>query len=69
MPKYEAAIYNAEVRQKVADGEHHKHLDDEWADMHYIEIVASNEKLARNVVEVKHPRALGFVLGEIIVVD
>lgn len=47
MAKYEFAVYNAEVRQKVANGELHNRFTDDWADMHYIEIEADNEKLAR----------------------
>lgn len=31
MAKFEVAIYNAEVRQKVADGERHRRFTDDWA--------------------------------------
>lgn len=69
MTKYEAAIYNAEVRQKVAEGEHHRHLNDEWAEIHYVEVEANNKESARNTFEAKHPSALGYVIGEIIELD
>ena len=64
MAKFEVAVYNAEVRQKVADGEHHRRFTDDWADMHYIEIEADNEELARAKIEVMHPSVQGFVFDE-----
>ena len=69
MAKFEAAVYNAEVRKKVAEGERHRHFTDDWADMHYIEIEANTEELARAKVEVNHPRVQGFVLDAIQALD
>ena len=65
MAKFVAAVYNAEVHQKVANGERHKRFTDDWAYIHYIEIEADNEELARAKVEVKHPSVQGFVLDSI----
>ncbi len=64
MVKFEVAVYNAEVRQKVADGERHKRFTDDWTDLRYIEIEADNEEQARALVEVMHPRVQGFVIDE-----
>ncbi len=64
MAKFEVAVYNAEVRQKVADGEHHSRFTDDWADMHYIEIEVDNEEQARAKIEVMHPSVQGFVFDE-----
>ncbi len=64
MAKFEVAIYNAEVRQKVEDGQRHSRFTDDWADMHYIEIEADNEELARAKIEVLHPSVQGFVCDE-----
>ena len=64
MAKFEVAVYNAEVRQKVAVGEHHRRFTDDWADMRYIEIEADNEEQARALVEVMHPSVQGFVIDE-----
>ena len=69
MAKFEAAVYNAEVRQKVADDEHHKRFADDWADMHYIEIEAENEEQARSKIEVMHPSVQGFVLDNIMKIN
>jgi len=65
MAIFEFAIYNKEVRQKVADGERHKRFADDWADMHYIEIEADNEEQARAQVEVMHPGVQRFVIDDI----
>jgi hypothetical protein len=64
MAKFEIAVYNTEVRQKVADGEHHRRFTDDWADMRYIEIEADNEEQARAMIEVMHPSVRGFVIDE-----
>lgn len=64
MAKYEFAVYNAVVRQKVTDGEHHNRYADDWADMRYIEIEADNEEQARALFEVMHPSVQGFVIDE-----
>ncbi len=66
MANFEFAVYNAEVRQKVADGEHHRRFADDWTDMHYIEIEADNEEQARALVEVIYPSVQGFVIDEIL---
>ncbi len=64
MAKFEVAVYNAEVRQKLKDGERHGRFTDDWADMHYIEVEAANKEHARALVEVSHPSAQGFVFEE-----
>ncbi len=69
MAKFEVAVYNAEVRQKVADDERHRRFTDDWADMHYIEIEADNEEQARAKIEVMHPSVQGFVLDNIMKTD
>ncbi len=69
MAKFEVAVYNAEVRQKVADGEHHRRVTDDWADMRYIEIEANNEEQARSKVEVMHPSVQGFVIDDFRKID
>ena len=64
MAKFEFTVYNAEVRQKVVDGDRHKRFADDWADLHYIEIEADNEEQARAKIEVMHPSVQGFVIDE-----
>ena len=69
MARYEVIIYNEAVKEKLAEGERHSRLDDEWADMHYIEIAASNEVGARERIERRHPKNQGFVITEIRALD
>ena len=66
MANFEFAVYNAEVRQKVADGERHKRFTDDWTDLHYIEIEADNEEQARALVDFIYPSVQGFVIDEIL---
>ena len=65
MAKFEVAVYNAEVRQKVGDGMRHSRFNDDWADMQYIEIVAINEEQARAKFEEMHPSDQGFVIDDV----
>ena len=66
MAKFEIAVYNAEVRQKVADGQRHTRLTNDWADIQYIEINAINKQQARAKFEEMHPGNQGFVIDEIL---
>lgn len=65
MTKYEVAIYNSEVRERVEAGERHRDLSDEWADMHYIIVDAEDEDDARAAIERKYPSERGFVIDSI----
>ena len=62
MPKFEVAVYNKLVAEAVAAGEHHRYFADSWADTHYIEVEAADEKTARHKVEVQHSEKNGFVI-------
>lgn len=65
LKKFEAAIYNEEVRECLAIGERHKGFDDSWADIHYVEIMASNLKDAKTMAERRFPANKGFVIREV----
>ena len=69
MARYEVTLYNEAVRERLAEGERHSRLDDEWADMHYIEIAANDETGARERIEKRHPKQQGFVITEIRALD
>ena len=65
MAKFEITVYNKEVRQKVAEGEHHSRYTDDWADFHYIDINAESEEHARTLAESRYPKSQGFVIDGI----
>ena len=65
MPDFEVAIYNKEVREKVAEGRRHRDLADTWADTHYIDIEARDAEEARRQVERKYPPHRGYVIESI----
>lgn len=60
--RFEAAVYNAEVRRKVYDGEHHRDLSDDWSSVHFIEVRAMTSLEARRKIEQRFPRDRGFVV-------
>ncbi|CAA6604095.1 conserved hypothetical protein [Rhodospirillaceae bacterium LM-1] len=62
---YEIALYNAEVRRLVYEGEHHRQYPDSWADTHYIEIEAENEAKATDKIKNKYPPDRGFVIERV----
>jgi hypothetical protein len=64
--KFEVAIHNAEVRQLLKEGEKHKRLTDDWADTHYVEILAHNEADARAKIEARYPASKGFVINHVL---
>ena len=67
--KFEVAVYNKEVRQLMKEGERHRHLTDDWADIHYLEVTAEDERGARAKIEAKYPEAKGFVIEDVTVSD
>lgn len=69
MAKFEVTVFNKEVREKVNEGEHHRQFTDDWADLHYIEIEASNESTARERAESKYPDNQGFVIDSVMLVS
>lgn len=65
MPKYEVAVYNEEVRRILKQGDKHEFLDDDWANIHYLEISANGEQEARAKVNTKYPPDQGYVIENI----
>lgn len=65
MKVYEVAVFNQQVRDKVRDGERHRELSDDWADMHYITFRALDINGARSKAEAKYPTAKGYVIEDI----
>lgn len=63
--KFEVAVYNKDVRQLVKEGERHRHLTDDWADIHYVDVMAEDEREARLKAEAKYPEDKGFVIENV----
>ncbi|MGY9002511.1 MAG: hypothetical protein ACKVIF_04905 [Rhodospirillales bacterium] len=47
MANFEIAVYNEEVKRLVAEGESHRHLSKDWADIHYFKADARKEAHVR----------------------
>ena len=60
--KFEVGVYNKEVRQLVKEGERHHYLTDDWADIHYLDVMADDEHGARVKIEARYPQDKGFVI-------
>ena len=69
MPKYEVAIFNKEVSELVAKGDSHKLYDDEWAELHFIEINAEDEAHVRSQLLNRYPEKEGFVIDSVDMVE
>lgn len=64
MAHFEVAIFNDRVRQAVKNNESCEYSD-EWADVRYIEVSASNEQDARRKILSKYPKHKGFIIQSI----
>lgn len=62
MSTFEVAVYNKAVRDKLKTGEHHRELNDDWADIHYVELKAEDTAEAWRKAEIKFPADQGFVI-------
>lgn len=65
MPVFEAAIYNVKVKAARERGESHPSIGDEWANVHFIEVDAMSESLARSKLARQYPADEGFVVDEL----
>ena len=64
--KFEVGVFNQEVRDALKLGERHSQLKDDWADIHWVEVRAADEKAARQKVNVQYPAARGYVITEVV---
>jgi hypothetical protein len=62
---YEAGIYNKEVVDLLKIGQRHRHLKDEWAEVHYFKTQATSEDEARRRLAAKYPPEQGYVIDGI----
>lgn len=65
MPRFEIAVYNAEVANSLNRGEHHKRYDDGWAETRYVEITAPSLNEARLRAQSKYPTSAGFIVQSV----
>ena len=65
MARFEIAVYNEEVRNLEAEGESHRHLSKDWADIHYFEVDARDEAHARQKSLNKYSSSAGYVIDHI----
>ena len=63
--KFEVAIFNERVRKLLKEGSKHRDLNDDWADMHYIEVEAMDISAARARIEARYPADDGFVIDQV----
>ncbi|WP_135077581.1 hypothetical protein [Terasakiella sp. SH-1] len=59
---FEIGIYNRAVRDCVKENDHHLDFGDEWADVHYQNIVADTQDEALVLITDRYPPEKGFVI-------
>jgi hypothetical protein len=62
---YEVGVFNARVRKALAEGVRDVALSDDWADIHYFEILATDEQGARTKLGRRYPAENGYVITEV----
>ncbi len=67
--KFEVGVYNKEVREAMRQGDRHRELKDDWADIHWIEVFAIDEEAAREKVMHRFPPERGYVITEVVRLD
>jgi hypothetical protein len=63
---FEVGVFNEAVRAALNEGDHHKQLKDEWADIHYFEVTAADAEVAQAEIARRYPPARGFVLASVV---
>lgn len=62
---FEVEIYNKEVRSLVKQNRSHCYFDDQWADVQVHDVVARDEKEARQLISKRFPPGDGFVIERV----
>ncbi len=62
---FEVGLYNKEVRSCVKENDSHFDFGDEWADVHYQNVVALNEAEALTMITDRYPPEKGFVVTSV----
>jgi len=62
---FEAGIYNKEVMELLKKGQRHRHLKDEWAEVHYVKTMAFTIDDARRKLTAKYPPEQGYVIDAV----
>jgi hypothetical protein len=62
---FEIGVFNERVRKALAEGASDANLSDDWADIHYFEIRAADENVARTKMERRYPVANGYVITDV----
>lgn len=63
--RFEVGIFNQDVRDALADGRRHRQLSDDWADMHFIEVMAKDREDARNIMTRRYTPHMGYIVAEV----
>ena len=58
---FEVRIYNKKVRALVKQNQHHHFFDDQWADVHFKNVTASDEATAISMISKNFLKEDGFV--------
>ncbi len=61
------SIYNKVVRGLVKENQSHHFFDDQWADVHTQDVVATSEAEAISKMSLRYPPDEGFVIESVIV--
>ena len=64
---FEVGIYNKDVRTCVKENVRHLDFGDEWADVHYQNVVADTEAEALTMITDRYPPEKGFVVTSLAV--
>lgn len=62
---FEVGVYNKEVRSSVKENISHFDYGDEWADVHYQNVVADTEAEALTMITDRYPPEKGFVVSSL----
>ena len=62
---FEAGIYNKDVIEALKNGQRHRNLKDDWAEVHYFKTLAYTEEDARRKMAAKYPPEQGYVIDAV----
>ncbi|MFC7050630.1 hypothetical protein [Emcibacter nanhaiensis] len=64
--RFEAAVFNQQVRDYERDGRVHPSFDSSWADLNFFTFECASKDEVVRLIEKKYPPRKGFVISDII---
>jgi len=62
---FQVGVYNKDVRALITENKCHQAIRDEWAQVQLLDVLASDENEARDIICRRYPQDQGYVVASV----